>query len=824
MAVTAERLVVTLEARLNKYDADMRRMSKATDVKLAQVEQRFAGFARNLKGSTSTAAIGVGTAMGGLAATLGAGKIKEYSDSWTTLTRSLEASEEVFGMRLRSAEELNKLASDARQDNDSFAKLYIRTAAATRELGASEEDVAKATSTVAMALKLGSASASEQTSTMLQLSQALQKGKLDGDEFRTTMENAGVIQELLAEKLRVSKGEIIRMAAEGKINVKTLFAALVEGNGKVERVFKRMPATIDEAFLVLDNSIEQYIGKLDKATGVSRTVTNAIAGIANNTETIGDTALTAGAALLGMFGPRVIGGFLAGGAGLAAMATPVGILAAAIAAGTTAFQLLADDVAVTRDGIVTLQDVLYAIASIVGDTLQPVIDGLAQAWHAAVATIRAALDGVPVSLEDIAAVARTVLNRTIGVFAFAAKMVPTLFYHVPNAVGELFIDMMNRALAAMRALVKGVAHYLNKIPGIKMGDLLVDDFKNPLQGFGTRAREAAQDAGRQFGRDFIGEAGAAISERSAQFAAGRLLAQSTRTSRAVDAKPAAAGAGSGRKERENQFEREVRQIEERIRAQNLENAMLGQSAYEMERARTQMELLNAAKQAGVRITPELLAQVDQLSMAYAKAKTESEQLQETFEAMKALSGDIMKGFIQDLREGKSGAEALANGLNKIADKLLDLAVNRLVENAIGPMLAPVLGVGGIIPGFASGGYTGHGGRNEPAGIVHRGEYVFDQDAVRRIGVSNLRKLHESGAPAQAFQLPAIAPAEAVHTGGVVRVSVEASSELDARIKSVSGAAVADGISRAAPEIVKASVGATEKALPGMIGRAQKRKL
>ncbi|WP_407122747.1 phage tail length tape measure family protein [Bradyrhizobium sp. STM 3561] len=44
------------------------------------------------------------------------------------------------------------------------------------------------------------------------------------------------------------------------------------------------------------------------------------------------------------------------------------------------------------------------------------------------------------------------------------------------------------------------------------------------------------------------------------------------------------------------------------------------------------------------------------------------------------------------------------------------------------------------PGFDGGGYTGPGGKYQPAGIVHKGEFVFDQDAVNRIGVGNLTRL------------------------------------------------------------------------------------
>ena len=43
--------------------------------------------------------------------------------------------------------------------------------------------------------------------------------------------------------------------------------------------------------------------------------------------------------------------------------------------------------------------------------------------------------------------------------------------------------------------------------------------------------------------------------------------------------------------------------------------------------------------------------------------------------------------------------------------------------------------------FASGGYTGAGGKYDPAGIVHKGEYVFSQEDVNRIGLSNLEAMH-----------------------------------------------------------------------------------
>ncbi|EDX1477324.1 phage tail length tape measure family protein [Salmonella enterica subsp. enterica serovar Bonariensis] len=47
-------------------------------------------------------------------------------------------------------------------------------------------------------------------------------------------------------------------------------------------------------------------------------------------------------------------------------------------------------------------------------------------------------------------------------------------------------------------------------------------------------------------------------------------------------------------------------------------------------------------------------------------------------------------------------------------------------------------------GFSAGGFTGLGGKYQPAGIVHKGEYVFDQASTNRIGVSNLEALRNGG--------------------------------------------------------------------------------
>ena len=50
-------------------------------------------------------------------------------------------------------------------------------------------------------------------------------------------------------------------------------------------------------------------------------------------------------------------------------------------------------------------------------------------------------------------------------------------------------------------------------------------------------------------------------------------------------------------------------------------------------------------------------------------------------------------------------------------------------------------VGGLVKGHANGGYTGDGGKYEPKGIVHGGEYVMTKAATSRLGTPLLNALN-----------------------------------------------------------------------------------
>src|SRR5690606_15171163 len=136
--------------------------------------------------------------------------------------------------------------------------------------------------------------------------------------------------------------------------------------------------------------------------------------------------------------------------------------------------------------------------------------------------------------------------------------------------------------------------------------------------------------------------------------------------------------------------------------------------YTLAKAEATQKLLNAAQAAGIEITPELAANIEQLAEAYAQATVASNQLKESQDAakrsaeeMKSLGKSVMSGFINDLKSGKSAADALANALDKIADKLLDMALDSFFSGGGGGFGGLLQGIFSIF-GFAKGGIAKNG--------------------------------------------------------------------------------------------------------------------
>ena len=198
----------------------------------------------------------------------------------------------------------------------------------------------------------------------------------------------------------------------------------------------------------------------------------------------------------------------------------------------------------------------------------------------------------------------------------------------------------------------------------------------------------------------------------------------------------AATEGKTKKPRANEYQREVEQITKRTAALKAEteaqaglNPLINDYGFAVEFARAKQDLLTAAQEAGVKITPELTKSIEGLAAGYANAVVASEQLaekqdeirQRAEEAM-ATAKDVTRGIIDGFVEGASAADILADSLKKIGNALIDDVLNSIfkVNNAAG-------GGGGFLSGLFS--LFGGGGRggfpSAPGGLYSDGGYTGD---------------------------------------------------------------------------------------------------
>lgn len=690
-------MLVTLEARIGQYQTDLAAANAATNRQLGAIEARFSKWSSGIKAQASSTALGIGAVFGSIGAYLGTEQVVEYANAYTRVTRALSAGKQIFGVALKSQSELTDLSNEARIDVEAFTKTYIRTEAAIRDYGFAAGTAATVTSTLAKALKLGSASSSEQASTILQFSQALQKGKLDGDEFRTVMENAGVVQELLAKRVGVTKGEIIKLAADGKLGVKDLVGALVDGGDQVDRVFRQLPTTVDEAFTVLRNNTITYVGKLNQATGATDGLVNVTAILAKNIETVGDAALVVAASLLAAFTPAIATNAALFATAIAAAAGPLGIVVALFVGGGTAIALFGDQIKLTADKTVNLIDQIKALAaamtSLPDDPRLGFRGGARSDRRQPTARDPNRID--PTSASD-QALARTFREGTTvefgdGVLRKGNDPGLTGNTNAKRSAYERETAEVIKRTNALMAQAATVGESTLKTEKAKVArDLL------------TAAEETAKKTGIAITAKQLADI-----DRAAEKYAG--VAASV------------------------EYLNVIQNKKEGIDALRDELSTLGLYGIELDKAKTRIELLNAAKKAGV---PANLAEIDRIIDAETGLRADLSAMED----LKATSADALKGFISDLQQGKSATEALANALENLGSKFLDAGIDNLVTSLVGGAGKPGGGIASLF-GFSNG------------GVMVPGQGPRSLRRFANGGVSNQAAIFGEAGPEAAIPLP-----------------------------------------------------------------------
>ena len=312
---TLRELIIKISANSSSFQSEISRASRMGADYYKTMEQggkKAAAATRETQRSLSelnselatikSSAAGLAGAWAGAFATH---QLIEFADTWNQMNgrlRLASTSTEDFATSQRALMEISQRTGTSLEAN---SNLYSRIAQSLRAAGYASSDVAKVTETVATSLKLSGASTEEASSVITQLSQALGSGVLRGEEFNAIMESGGRLAKLLADGLGVTVGGLRNMANNGELTTDKIVPLLTNVE-VLRKEFESLPASISGSAQKVQNAFLAWVGGANDAVGASSSLSGVLDGLANNIDSVANTAgLLVGIGLARYFGNMV---------------------------------------------------------------------------------------------------------------------------------------------------------------------------------------------------------------------------------------------------------------------------------------------------------------------------------------------------------------------------------------------------------------------------------------------------------------------------------------------------------------------------------------
>lgn len=723
MADTIQTLLVSLEARIAGYESEMKRAVGISNKSAKSIESRFASMNRNVSSTASQLSGALGKAFAGAAALRGA---QVLIDASTRIENSLKiaglAGEELDGVYSRLFTSAQKNAAPI----ESLVDLYGKLSLVQKELGVSGAQLEGFVDNVAVALRVSGKSAQESSGALLQLSQALGGGTVRAEEFNSILEGALPIAQAAAAGLEEAGGSVAKLrglVVEGKISSEAFFAAFQAGSSILTEKVANAELTVSQGFIRLQNVLIDTAGKFDNATNASSRIAGTLQQLANAIAGAGTAVDENGPAINRFLDFISQAGNDLGDSMFAGTVKEFEQIAGVVDSAAQSFDRYGSSV---TDAELATAAAEQALVNFGANTqgqfgeLQPVIDDFIQQLLEGRGTALSAAEAIDAigAAGDFGALTGQLAGLVTSLFAVRSEAVATAAAVAAAARGDSSGSNINNQRIEQ----------LGNRPKPTIKPVSIADYAPPSGGSGGGGSGGGKSPGETFAD--------ALAKQAEE---NRLLTEKTAVLATL-------------------------------------NPLVEDYGFAVDQLKVQQDLQTAATAAGLELTPALKATIDELATGYANASVEAAKLAEAQEQTKQMAEDFqgavndgLKGFISDLREGKSATEALGNALSNIGNKLIDIGLDAL--------LGGLGGKGGFnigkIFGFAGGGYTGDGGKHEPAGVVHRGEYVFTKAQTKALGAGNLARLARGyadggfvGSPG-----PVTSGSSSTSAGGSIAVSV-----------------------------------------------------
>lgn len=806
-------LVVDIEARTKKLEQGLKRANDRQRRAAAQMERTAQQSARKIEQTYGKMSDGIGRRLKGLAGPLAgllsAREMGRMADSWTDYSARVGLAIGSMDAAPAVMQRLYTMAQRTYSGLEETAEGYLAFSTSLREVGLSANESLDFVEAFNNAMVVSGAKAQRAEAVQNALAKAMASGTLQGDNLNTVIQTGGRLAELLAEHFGTTVGGLREVGKEGKITGKVIKEVLADNLERLTAEAEAMPATISDGFLKIRNAAMQWVGTMDQASGASAKVAGALEFVADNFDAVATGGMVAAGALMSRYVPALARATVAQAAMIAS--NPFLLAATAIGAAAGALVAFGDDLKVVEGEAAGLNDYLgvafTTLKDLAGDAARYTINAFGQLTD----YIVSAFEGVGVEWDEVTGFIYSAINKVIGFQMALHKTAVAVFTQLPAAIADGVIRAINFMIEKVTDGLNFVIDRVNDVREAMSGwsiagmeitgafepiqhlkfDGLTNSFEGAIGDMGT----ALADARDAVNQDWLGAGADAASgffqgwrNAANQRAEDRATAEATRQAALggiLDAtNPVAgggggggAGGGAGGRGRRggggrgqlDDFTRELASIRDRTAALRVEAEVMAQVANAhsvmangADFARAKIDLLNAAKKAGVKVTPELIAKIDELAESYARASEEAKKNAEAVEKAADAQGRAV-GRMTDLAKAgiRDGKEGLARELEKMADEILGQMLQQIFSQFMsqaGQMASMQTGGGGgggggnagamiaqilmSLFGFSSGGYTGPGGKYEPAGVVHKGEFVMSKAATQRIGVANLEGLHQ----------------------------------------------------------------------------------
>ena len=336
---------------------------------------------------------------------------------------------------------------------------FLDTASVVSKLGLlapqafnSNMETVKFSELMAKSFKVGGASTQEQTSGMYQLTQAMASGKLQGDEFRSIMENAPLLAQAISKYTGKSMGDLKDMSKDGLITSDVIKNAVFAMSDEINTKFNSIPQTFgDVVNKIKNNAVNSFMGISSTMSGIFNS--ERFQGFIDGVSSVIDKAFTminwlikgisiVGTVLYEIWGP--IQPILVTVLGLlTAYKLVMGFIAVktAIASGITTIYNLALLAKQTMLGAVS---VALAQATAAQTGLNLAILTCPITWIiAGVALVIAAIYGIVAVFNKITGKAYSATGLIVGVFYWMGGMIYNIIAAAWNKLAQTFVSIYN---------------------------------------------------------------------------------------------------------------------------------------------------------------------------------------------------------------------------------------------------------------------------------------------------------------------------------------------------------------------------------------------